>query len=323
MNTKTTLLPILFLALAGIIPTNAQSRGGGETDAGYGNNLSYPVVFAEGYGITGLEIPSSTAWSEPYAEPFPTAGDETGMRPVAGEVFSTFPWLVVPFAADSAYYAQNTENTWRAQWKVGSSGVPEQVQVDWGDNLISQRWTVTQPVRVETVLRQTTSMAGFPMVSLVGTRRSEIQATTGVAEPSLGRTVYSRTAHLTIQKYNSTWTTVIANGCSVDKTVYSASGDGPGNYAAEVNVSGALIYGYNWMLSQCKAAPDNTKEGNWRITFSLDETAGPVVRNVEIVQSADISSPITKVSWGPYSSSLDIGIVSTRPTGGGGKGRNN
>ena len=326
MNVKAILLSVAFLALTCTIPTFAQgnsgggNKGGGET-TGFGNNLSYPVVFAEGYGIGGLPIPSTTVWSPPADGILPDPGDATGLRPLAGEAFGNFPWLVAPYAANPEYYAQNTENTWRAQWAVGTAGTLEEVQVDWGDNLISQSWTATQPVRVETVLRQPISMVGYPMSSLLGSRRSEIVGTTGDAEASLGRTVYSRTAHLVIQKYDDTWTTVMPNGCSVDKTVYDAVVDGPGNYAAEINVTGSLIYGYNWMLSSCSASPDTSKAGNWLVTFKLDPAAGDIQRNAKIVGVADISSPITTVSYDELSSSLKIKILSTRPTGG--KGRPN
>jgi hypothetical protein len=326
MQVRAKLLPILVIAMACCVCAVAQGskKGGGETTTGYGNNLSYPVVFAEGYGVTGLSLTSVTPWSEPFAEPFPVAGDNTGLRPLVTEEFSNFPSLVEPYPASPSYYAQGTVNTWRAEWTAGTPGTPEEVQVDWGDNLISQSWTATQPVRVETVLRQPISMVGFPMTSLLGSRRTETQGTTGIPEDSLGRTVYSTTAHLTIQKYDPVTKSVIPNGCSVDKTVYDQAADGPGGYAAEVNVVGSVIYGYNWSLSQCNAAPDSNKDGYWLITFKLDENAnmpaGPVPRNVKIVGVADISSPITKVSYDDYSSSLLIQIVSTRPTGG--KGRN-
>lgn len=333
MKVERSLLSILVLVLACTIAASAQGRGqgngggggGGET-TGFGNNLSYPVIFAEGYGITGLQIPPGTTWSAPYTDPVTTvAGDNTGVRPLLGESFTAFPWLVEPYPTNPLYYAQNTVNTWRAQWAVGAAGTPEQVQVDWGDNLVSQSWTATQPVRVETVLRQalTTPMIAYPMTSLLGSRRNEIQGTTGETYDSLGRTVYSITARLIIQKYDATWTTVIPNGCSVDKAVYTAAADGPGAYAAEVNVSGSLIYGYNWTLSQCSAAPDTTKDGNWRITFLLDPAAAvggiPVTPNATITGVADLSSNITTVSFTPTSSSLDIKILATRPKGG--KGR--
>ncbi len=317
---------ILLTGLAGAGAAQAQGRGrgnggGGGEPTGFGNNLSYPVVFAEGYGVTGLQIPVTTTWSPPYQTPYPTPGDATGLRPLAGETFTTFPSLTDPYPENPGFFAQNTVNTWRAQWGVGTPGTPEQVQVDWGDNLISQSWTATQPVRVEVVLRQPIPMLGYPMTSLLGSRRNEVQGTTGVAELSLGRTVYSITGHLIIQKYNSTWSAVVPNGCSVDEAVYSASGEGPGGFAAEVNVSGAVIYGFNWMLSQCSPAPDSAKTGNWRITFQLDPvatlTSGSVARNAEIVGAADLSSPITTVTWGPYASSLDIAILATRPKGGG------
>lgn len=337
MKVKARLLSLLFFALACAIAVSAQGGpggggngggggqggGGGET-TGFGNNLSYPVVFAEGYGVTGAQI-IGISWTEPFSATMPTPGDATGLRPLTGETYTVFPSFVEPYPTNPLYYAQNTVNTWRAQWAVGTPNTPEQVQVDWGDNLISQSWTATQPVRVETVLRQalTTPMIGYPMASLLGSRRNEIQGTTGETYESLGRTVYSITGHLIIQKYDATWTSVIPNGCSVDKAVYNAAEDGPGAYAAEVNVSGTLIYGYNWMLSQCSAAPDTTKTGNWKITFLLDPNATvgglPVAPNATITSAADLSTNITKVSFTPNSSSLEITILATRPKGG--KGR--
>ena len=317
MKAKMTLLSVLVLGLTCATTAIAQGKGkgggGGET-TGYGNNLSYPVVFAEGYGITGLTV-SNLDWNTP-----PEPGDNTGLRPLAGEVYGSFPWLVTPYPANPDYYAQNTENTWRAQWVAGGSS-PEEVQVDWGDNLISQSWTASQPVRVETVLRQPISMVGYPMSSLLGSRRSEVVGTTGDAEASLGRTVYSRTARLMIQKLDSSGVPITTYGCNVNKAVYEAVVDGPGNYAAEINVVGSLIYGYNWNLGSCTAESDASKAGDWLITFRLDPNTGEggIQRNAKIIGVADISSPITDVSFDDYSSSLKIKILSTRPTGG--KGR--
>ena len=330
MKVKMTLLSVLALGLVCATTAIAQGKGkggGGGEPTGYGNNLSYPVIFAEGYGITGLPL-EGLSWSDPTqpGAELPTAGDATGLRPLTGEVYSTFPWLVTPYPANSGYYAQNTENTWRAQWVAGTPGTFELVQVDWGDNLISQSWTASQPIRVETVLRKPltseTSMIGYPMTSLLGSRRSEIVGTTGVPEDMLGATVYSRTAHLLIQKLDNAGNPIPTYGCNVSKAVYDTAVDGPGNYAAEINVVGSLIYGYNWNLGSCTAETDASKAGDWLITFMLDPPAdtGGITRNAKIIGVADISSPITTVSYDEYSSSLKIKILSTRPTGG--KGRN-
>ncbi len=321
MKVKMTLLFVLVLGLACATAALAQGKGksggGGET-TGYGNNLSYPVVFAEGYGLTGLTL-SGLDWNTP-----PEPADNTGLRPLAGEIYESFPWFVVPYAANPDYYAQNTENTWRAEWRVGGSA-PEEVQVDWGDNLISQSWTASQPIRVETVLRKPltteTSMTGYPMASLLGSRRSEIVGTTGVAEEMLGATVYSRTARLMIQKLDSNGAPNTTYGCNVNKAVYEAAADGPGNYAAEINVVGSLIYGYIWDLGSCTVETDASKAGDWLITFKLDENTGDttITRNAKIIGVADVSSSITTVNFDDYSSSLKIKILSARPTGG--KGR--
>lgn len=103
-------------------------------------------------------------------------------------------------------------------------------------------------------------------------------------------TIYSGCARLTIQKLlvpredindqNLTWdpssgewidneidpTNYLYDETLLNKTVWDG-GDGPGYYSAEINVKGKVIYGYTWDLKAL-----NHGAGDYRITFSLDET---------------------------------------------------
>ena len=51
-------------------------------------------------------------------------------------------------------------------------------------------------------------------------------------------------------------------------------GDGPGYYSAEINVKGRVIYGYTWNVRNMNEGP-----GDYRITFSFDQTCGTVELN--------------------------------------------
>jgi len=79
-----------------VVATTSQaggSGGGGEGgDTGYGNNLSFPLIFADSYGLTGLKI--SGTW--PGVGPFttlPTFDFNTGLRPLSTETLTAFPFF--------------------------------------------------------------------------------------------------------------------------------------------------------------------------------------------------------------------------------------
>jgi hypothetical protein len=111
-------------------------------------------------------------------------------------------------------------------------------------------------------------------------------------------TVYSHCARLTIQKLlvdrtdialdNLIWVPEsgwdnpegesLINGPIFNKTVY-AGGDGPGYYSAEINVKGRIIYGYTWNVRQLNDMAGGTPAGDYRITFSFDETCGTTTLN--------------------------------------------
>jgi len=293
-------------------------QGGGE-DEGYGNNLSVPVVFAEGYGLLGL----------------PTSGDH-GLRPRDSEpgypALTHWDTSTIVLKDGASYYPQQSESHWQARWDDGS-GSGEAAIVDWSDNLTKQQWTARSVIRVETVLYQNDSswnLLTYPMTYLFGSGPSEMQGTTGIQTWTSYRTVYSICARLKIEK-------LLGPGGPVDTSVpaelnaavYERFGDdGPGGYGAEVNVSGKVIYGTNWMLAQ-SSLPTDTKAGWWRLTFSLDPTAnytltpeggGPtsysVARKASLA-SLDPGDDSDEVMFRPtlpdaYTSVLEIEVIEKR-----------
>ena len=84
-------------------------------DKNYGNGLCNPAVFAEGIGLTGGTIGSST-WDP--------LDPNTGLRYGDPVLHTSWPYLVNP---DSFFtptylisYLQSLVNTWQAEW-VGSN----------------------------------------------------------------------------------------------------------------------------------------------------------------------------------------------------------
>ena len=289
--------------------------GGGE-DEGLGNNLSVPVVFAEGYGVLGL----------------PTSVD-TGLRPRPEEPTSALTEYFDPNAIyikdGVSYYPQQTTSHWRAAWRNGATE-GETAVVNWSDNITRQKWTARSTIRVETVLYQSRpdTMNGWTMAYLLGKGPSELWGASGSIYASTYRTVYSVTARLKIQKISGPGGTLVPGIQSFDDAVYKNFGtDGPGGYSAEVNVSGNLIYGYNWTLSRWPLSTEQ-KLGWWRLTFTLDPTAAYTItpnppfevgRNVQFsaVDPGDLEDEaiFNPTLVDPHTSVLEIEIVANRKGG--------
>lgn len=296
--------------------------GGGRPggDEGFGNNLAVPAVFTEGFGVLGL----------------PTAVD-TGLRPVVGEVsYDVNPFLdpLSVYLLDGImYYPQQTTSHWRADWVDGAVG-GEAVVVNWSDNITRQKWTPKSMVRVETVLYQNlvTPMNGFAMTYLYGKGSTEMWGTSGAILPSNYRTAYSVCARLRIQKIDGPGGALTPGVAQIDELIADGFAvDGPGGYSAEVNVSGNLIYGYNWTLSTWNEVPDEQKLGWWRLTFSLEDQVNYDVvsedggtQNFTATRNATLAAidPLDLVDAlftptlpTPTSSVLEIQIVANRKGG--------
>ena len=261
----------LTLVLAGSLMAQqggGGGGGGGEEDEGLGNNLGTPAVFAEGYGVSGL-----------------LTSVDPGIRPALTETNPTLPYFdssAVYMLDGTAYYPQQTASTWRAQIADGApEGEP--VIVNWSDNLLNTRWTSRSVIRVETVMYQNlaTPMTGYTMQYLQGEGTSELWGADTTTYDSVYRTVFSAGARLKIEKITGPNGTVIPDTQSVNLGTAEGFGkDGPGYYGAEINVSGNLIFGYNWTLQQW-AGTEAEKAGWYRLTFSIDPSVAYSIASEE------------------------------------------
>lgn len=252
-------------------------------ETGFGNNLSAPVIFSEARGITGLNVLNGS--SKVFAN--------TGLRPTAASDAAALAQLTAagavpfwytanvpaPYGGTPGVFWQKTSNTWQAQWDARSSGVTP-VILDWGDNLKRGEFPVNAVIRVEHVLvaNDGTMLQGFPMdISVNPSSPSEQQGILAdgaqTATVALTPTVFSDRARLRLQKLNAKGGTPVFT--YFDKAVFEGFGvDGPGKYAAEINVGGRLVFGYVWQLSKVSMPTGIAKDGWWRITYMLDAGAG-------------------------------------------------
>lgn len=229
----------------------------GESTEEAGNNLSVPVVFADGIGITGQPVAT-----------------DPGVRPLITDTITVtglpFFWTGnVP--TYGVYYEQQTFNTWRPEIVDGTGQGAYSAQIDWGDNLVSQTWSASRPIRVEQGLYATgLSLLGFNMTYLYGTGPDEMQGTDGTTS-AFTPLIYTAGATLVVEKLSS------QGGSPVATVVDEVAG-------SEVNVGGKIIYGYNLRLDQWTAPAGITKDGWYRITFKLATGA-----NLNITSLADVS----------------------------------
>lgn len=228
-------------------------------DTALGNNLATPTIFAEAHGLTG----------------FPTLTNN-GLR--GDPLVPVFDIDHIYVKDGLIYYPQQAINTWQAGTMDGVEAGGERVVVNWSDNLLNTRWTPKQVIRVETVLYKDpilypTLMTAYTMEHLYGSGTSEMWGADGMVFDSAYKTVFSVAARLKVEKLDGPNGNVVESPCSFNGAIYEKFGlDGPGGYTAEVNVSGNLIYGYNWQLNAC-SAPTAQKTGWWRLTFSIDPQA--------------------------------------------------
>ena len=294
--------------------------GGGGGGEGVGSNLSVPVIFAEGVGLTGQPVTT-----------------ETGLRPGATETI-----IGTPAADGSAtfwdagnvadcpvgapvYYCQHGPNTWRAEWQDGSAGAPVPAQLDWGDNLESHTFNTHTPLRIEVALYGPSTLSGFNMPYVLGSGVDEMRGTDGTTAAMLP-TVYSSTPRLVIEKLdNDTYDPTTGTGSVIHEVfsgaVFEAYGnDGPGYYRAEVNVAGKVIYGYQLDIRNAAFPGDAHKYGWYRLTFLLDGS-GPHAPNVVVaglLGSEEGEAPLYQARYAADRSWIDIWVDSASGGGGGG-----
>lgn len=231
--------------------------GGGDEEA-TGNNLSWPLVFADGVGLTGTPVATdpgvrpSTAETAAYAELAAIAVT----NPTAAFFFSGNAPDVL------TYYLQATANAWRAQIVDGAGASKYDALAYWGDNIAggSASLRVGRPIRVEVAMSTTdgTTLLGYNMPYVDNpSSPDEIQGTDGTTA-ALIPLIYSAGPTLTIEQLSGPGGSVIA-------TVST------GIYKAEINVGGRVIYGAQFRP---------TVAGTYRLRFILATGA-----NVRITES--------------------------------------
>lgn len=176
------------------------------------------------------------------------------------------------------YYLQKTEALWQAECSVAATA---NVTANWGDNLTSRPViSARQPVRVEVALEQTPAspMSGFVVDNLTPDLedRYATYGTMGVTTPFSTVRVFDSGATLRIERV-----------------------DGPGgviyegDIPAEVNSTGAVVYGYNWGV---KGKTSRALPGTYLVTFMSNNT------NITAVDAGDAA----KATFNSKSTSVTV-----------------
>lgn len=236
-------------------------------EEGFGNNLSVPLLWAEGYGVTGYPIATDTGIR---GDPYPAA-----------VLTDATPYTVD--GVDYDLYLQNTVNEWQA-WTNDKSGTPTALgaSIKWGDNLMSHSFAVGRKIRAEQQLWRTlaTAQPAYEMILAEGEKRNEIWGTTGQVVPTTAGFVFSPNAQLTIWK-------IRPNGTRVKVPVFRGAvwegfvKEGPSTYGVEVTKGGQVTYGYQfqpqlpgWYRLVFKLLPEVsytlTPEGSEAVDYTVE-----------------------------------------------------
>lgn len=280
--------------------------GGGHTEPA-GNNLSFPVIWAEdGAAITVPGVFGSPRLTVPYD----LNGD--GTITTADQIGGYYQ------------FAQKTlGNAWQAE-SVAVTGAPVYVtEIDWGDSLESVDMALGRPVRVELTLYKLlaptftgeatlpTTMDAFVMEMLANPSSpdevqgagAEVAAVDLTATPPVGAltdahlvespeaTVYTNDGALVIQKLVGTRDAIADGDLAWDGTrwIDADATDDVGVaaplagivFSSELNVGGKVIFG----LSQGGWRPREI--GDYRVTFFVDPTANTQVDHATIREAIE------------------------------------
>lgn len=234
-----------------------------------GNNLSVPLIWAESDYLPPLANPPEAIFDGAVLPGHVVAQDSTS-EPCMGAA------------------QQDFGNVWQAPASYQDDA--SVTTVDWGDNLESMDPNLSKAyTRVEVGLTKTlaTPQMGYDMCWISGKGQQELwgaQVTggsgdyTAVTSDRTEAIVYTAGARLTVQRIvpgrdyawnaeTKRWTGTGADTPYYSGALYEAGADGPGNFGAEITVSGRMSYGYLW--------PTNSiPQGEYRLTFSLDSAQG-------------------------------------------------
>lgn len=273
--------------------------------------LMAPLTSAAEEGTAGNNLAFPVLWSETdYTLPLQGVMGETSVDGLLADCSEE-----TVGATDKAAVQKDPGNTWQAENIVAPGTLVS--SLDWGDNIEVKDWNVGPPVRIETALyadRTENPMTGYEMCHVSGKGTDEVwgaQVTSGtegmagggqslIEYDSTEALVYTAGARLTIQRIdegaNPTWDATerrwvgqgvadpVFNGAVHEKTT-----DGPGSYGAEINVSGKVVFGFNWQT-------DGLFNGEYRITFSLDGPVGTFPGSGTSLANAEIRQSVEEVA---------------------------
>ncbi|MGA7270599.1 MAG: carboxypeptidase regulatory-like domain-containing protein [Acidimicrobiia bacterium] len=191
-RTRRGLTVLVSIATIAMLLAGSSPGLGAEEEEG-GNNLSTPVIFAEGYGLSGFQVDetdvtstglpgllkSSCSGAESWVAgsnhvEFPVAGsayqlqidgtvfdEQEGTSTAAPGDYFLQPYSLVPLAGGTPVDF-GAEICWEADWADGSSiDTVEVNSLDVGDDLVRVLRSVgSSPIRVEFTLFQTTDTPG-------------------------------------------------------------------------------------------------------------------------------------------------------------------
>ena len=165
---------IICILVVVLAPPAAMAKGPPATEAA-GNNLSFPVIWAEGVtktvpGTPDMQPVTGGAWwyswgtngTDPNVVPASCAPDPDNLELCDNGIPGTFNVALIPGTppADNpmplvkAYLQKDSKNTWQAasaDWSGDEAPVSVD-WIDWGDNLESNDWYTRSQVRTEVVL---------------------------------------------------------------------------------------------------------------------------------------------------------------------------
>lgn len=231
---------------------------------GTGNNISWPVVFADGVGITGLAVSA-----DPGVRPLTTEAASAELmgadstNPAVSSPTSLFWYSGNIRDLVSTSYLQNTASSWRAQVLDGTGQAKYEASAYWGDNLVSQKISVGKKIRIEVALSATGvgTLLGYNMTYVANpSSPEEVQGTDGTTADFVPL-IYTPNPRFTVE----------LNGTEISS----------GAITAEVNVAGRIVYGSQW-------AP--AAAGTYRLRFTLASGANVAITAVGNTSGAEVVS---------------------------------
>lgn len=311
---------VLLLFLPGEAAAKKGEGGGPPGGEATGNNLSYPVLWAEGMtkvlrGTPGMTPVLTGAWwywwgSDAEDMPLSCAPDPDDMTYCDNGIPGDVDDKALPGAgAIRVYLQQDAASTWQAG-QADWSGEPVAVHwIDWGDNLESVDWYLNSQVRTEVVLLEdlTVPMLQYGMRHVSGWGQTEMHGVATAGDPPVAEsldgyqaTIYSYCARLTLQKLLLPREELVEG----DLTWMPAAGWVTTDPLAEPLVAEPI---YDMAVHQAGDGPGyysaeinvkgkiiygytwnvrrlNDGAGDYRITFSFDATCGPVLLNTYFVE---------------------------------------